>query len=112
MAHGSENMYENGYYLLYREDVSGYTKDAYRYAANILGYSNDDADVVYNVADLALSCYGLGRQVLKPDAWKLYRYISTDYTRVWKTMSGIELGVEGTIDASTMYGIYQIKEGH
>lgn len=110
IAHGSENMYENGYYLLFREDVSGYTKDAYRYVANTIGYSNDDADIVYNVADLGLSGYGLGRQVLKPDAWKLFRYISTDYTRGWKLMGTTELGAEAVIDTSTMYSIYQIKK--
>ncbi|EDT2963775.1 DUF4225 domain-containing protein [Salmonella enterica subsp. enterica] len=110
MAHGVENMYENGYYLLYREDVSGYTKDTYRYVANILGYNNDDADIIYNVADLALSGYGLGRLVLKPDAWKLFRYISTDYIRGWKLMGTTELGAEAVIDANTMFGIYQIKK--
>ncbi len=110
MAHGSNNMYENGYYLLYREDVSGYTKDAYRYVANTLGYSNDDADIVYNVADLGLSGYGLGRQVLKPDAWKLFRYIKTDYTRGWKLMGDAELGVELIGDANTVLGIYSIKK--
>ncbi|EHA2493312.1 DUF4225 domain-containing protein [Salmonella enterica] len=75
ISHGVNNMYENGYYLLYQEYVSGYTKDAYRYAANKLGYDNNDADFVYNMVDLGLSGYGLGKQVLKPDAWKLYQYI-------------------------------------
>lgn len=102
-------MYENGYYLLYQDDVSGYTKDAYRYAANKLGYDNNDADFVYNMVDLGLSGYGLGKQVLKPDAWKLYRYISSDYTYGWKLMGKTELMVEGTVDAGTMYSIYQIK---
>lgn len=110
MAHGSNNMYENGYYLLYREDVSGYTKDAYRYVVNTLGYSNDDADIVYNVADLGLSGYGLGRQVLKPDTWKLFRYIKTDYTRGWKLMGDAELGVELIGDANTVLGIHSIKK--
>ena len=112
MAHGSENMYENGHYLLYREDVSGYTKDAYRYIAHTLGYKNNDADIVYNVADLGLSGFGLWRQVLKPDAWKLFRYISTDYARGWRRMSVLELRVEAYVDAGTMYSIYQIKEDH
>ncbi|WP_316375386.1 DUF4225 domain-containing protein [Enterobacter hormaechei] len=112
MAHGSENMYENGYYLLYREDVSGYTKDAYRYIAHTLGYSNDDADVVYNVADLGLSGFGLWRQVLKPDTWKLYRYIGSDYIHGWKLMISTELATEAAIDATTISSIYKIKEDH
>jgi hypothetical protein len=32
ITHGLNNMYENGYYLLYREDRSGTLRDAYRYA--------------------------------------------------------------------------------
>lgn len=110
MSHGINNMYENGYYLLFREDVTGYTKDAYRYIANKIGYNNDDADIIYNLTDIGLSGYGLGRQVLKPDAWKLYRYINTDYTRGWKLMGGTERVMEGVVNAGTGYGIYQIKE--
>ncbi|EPP3204448.1 DUF4225 domain-containing protein [Salmonella enterica subsp. enterica serovar Catumagos] len=84
ISHGLNNMLENGHYLLYREDVSGYTKDAYRYAANKLSYDNDDADFIYNLVDPGLSGYGPGRQALKPDAWKLYQHISSDYTYGWK----------------------------
>ncbi|WP_213134065.1 DUF4225 domain-containing protein [Citrobacter sp. FP75] len=110
MAHGMNNMYENGYYLLFQEDTTGYTKDTYRYIANKFNYSNDDADVVYNLMDLGLSGYTLGRQVVKPDAWKLYRYISSDYTRGWKLMGNAELGAELIGDASTVLSIYSIKK--
>lgn len=110
IAHGANNMYENGYYLLYQEDVSGYTKNTYRSVASRLGYSNNNADIVYNVVDLGLSGFGLGRQVLKPDATKLFRYISTDYTRGWKLMSMPELMLEGATDYSTTSSIYKIME--
>lgn len=44
MIQGVNNVYENGYYLLLRKDVSGPVRDAYRYTAQTLGYSNDVAD--------------------------------------------------------------------
>lgn len=110
MAHGMNNMYENGYYLLFQEDTTGYTKDTYRYIANKFNYSNDDADMVYNLMDLGLSGYTLGRKVLKPDAWKLYRYIRSDYTNGWKLMSNAELGAELIGDANTILGMYSIKK--
>jgi hypothetical protein len=66
ITHGLNNMYENGYYLLYREDRSGTLRDAYRYVAAKLGYGNNEADIVYGVVDISLSAYGAGRRVLAP----------------------------------------------
>nr|WP_269837029.1 DUF4225 domain-containing protein [Enterobacter cloacae] len=66
IAHGVNNVYENGYYLLFREEQSGTVREAYRFAAKKLGYGNNQADLIYGVIDLSLSAYGAGRKVLAP----------------------------------------------
>lgn len=77
IAHGLNNMYENGYYLLFREEQSGTLRDAYRFAATKLGYGNNRADLVYGVVDLSLSAYGAGRKVLGPrEKSRVYSTIS------------------------------------
>lgn len=42
---------------------------------------------------------GLLRQVLKPDAWRLYRYIKTDHDRAYRQMSKKSLVMELLLDA-------------
>lgn len=39
----------------------------------------------YAVMDSGLSTYGAGRMVLKPDAWRLFRYVNTDHVRAHNT---------------------------
>ena len=39
MAQGANNVYESGYYLLFRKDKVGSIREAYHYAANYLGYN-------------------------------------------------------------------------
>lgn len=54
-AHGFNNVYENGYYLLYRKNKQGCIRQACRELAKGLGYSKAQADVVYSVVDIGLS---------------------------------------------------------
>lgn len=110
IAHGANNFYENGYYLLFRKEKSGYTRKGYHKVARKLGYSQNDADFAYASVDLALSGYGLGRMVLKPDAFRLIRYINSDYIRGWKEMGKVSLGFEALSDGATIWGIHQLRK--
>ncbi|CAE1147334.1 DUF4225 domain-containing protein [Serratia sp. Tan611] len=111
MLQGANNIYENGYYLLFREEKVGLVKDAYRYAASKLGYNSQVADTVYGSVDLALSGYGMVRQIVRPDARRLFRYIQSDYIRGWRQLGAIPLGAEIVGDAITGYTIYDINKG-
>jgi hypothetical protein len=55
--------------------------------------------------DLALSLYGIVRLVQKPEAWRLYYFLNTDYVRGIKEMSRKELFIEVYNDASAIKSI-------
>ncbi|OHV48294.1 hypothetical protein BB987_20260 [Photorhabdus temperata] len=112
MSHGYNNIVENGYYLLYRENINGGVREGYRYIANKIGLSDKDADIAYATVDLALSGYGIFRRVLKPreKSWSLFRNINSDFTRGWKEMDVISLSTEVAADSYTAWGIYKIQK--
>ncbi|MDT3595101.1 DUF4225 domain-containing protein [Cronobacter sakazakii] len=110
VAHGINNMYENGYYLLYRKDRPGFTRQGYRYVANKLGYSNKEADYAYAGIDLTLSAYGLGRNVLREDSYRLFRHVNTDFIRGWREMGKVSLVTEMGVDSTTLYGTYLLSQ--
>ncbi|HGL4644150.1 TPA: DUF4225 domain-containing protein [Enterobacter hormaechei] len=112
IAHGLNNMYENGYYLLFREEQSGTLRDAYRFAATKLGYGNNQADLVYGVVDLSLSAYGAGRKVLGPreKSWSLFHNIQSDYIRGWQEASKTAMALDLTSGSITGWQMYQIAK--
>ena len=108
MAHGTNNMYENGRNLLTaRTDTQGPVRKGYQALAKAAGYAEREGNLAYSSVDLGLSAYALSRSVLKPDAWRLFRYIKTDYTRFFKRMGVGALGLEIHTDFQTGKQIYQ-----
>ncbi|MEQ5120415.1 DUF4225 domain-containing protein [Morganella morganii] len=108
IAQGTNNMYENGYYLLFRENTSGYLRNGYRYAAQELGYSNHEADMAYNFVDLTLSAGTLFNPALKPGAFKLFSYYDADFISSWKLMNTHTFVTEGFFDVITIYSTYDL----
>ncbi|UXZ47463.1 DUF4225 domain-containing protein [Pseudomonas soli] len=103
MAHGGNNLYENSKGLLTgRDDVVGPVRDAYISIAQSLGYSERDGNVAYYGLDLYLSYKGLTREVLKPNAWRLFYYLKADKQIALQQMSKAALGLEGTAGAVTL----------
>lgn len=88
MLNGTNNIYENGRDLFEnRTDTVGPVRTGYRAISGILGKGNCEADVLYGIIDLSSSAYGIGRMVLKPDSWRLFRYVKTDYIRAYRQAS-------------------------
>ena len=108
MAHGANNIYESGRNLLEdRTDTEGPVRKGYQAIAKSVGYEEREGNLAYNSADLGLSAYGLSRYILKPDAWRLFRYIRTDYVRSYKGMGVSAWGLEIHTDFQTAKQIYQ-----
>lgn len=108
MTHGANNLYENSRNLLEsRSDTQGPVRKLYHEGAKLLGGSAHDGNMAYGTADLGLSAYAVGRMVLKPDAWRLFRYIKTDYARSYKIMGSRALVFEGISDSVTGRSMYQ-----
>lgn len=107
MAHGANNLYENGRNLLEnRSDTQGPVRKVYQEGAKLLGGGALEGNMAYGTVDLGLSVYGVGRMVLRPDAWRLFRYINTDYIRSYKAMGSSALtfeGVSGSVTGRSMY---------
>ena len=108
MAHGANNIYENGRNLMNDvSDTAGPVRSAYRAAATSFGYGEREGDLAYGGTDIGMSMYSLGRRVIKPDAWRLFRYIRSDKDRAYKTMGAAPLGLEAYTDYETGRQIYK-----
>ena len=113
MMQGANNVYENGYYLLFREERSGAVRDAYRLLAQKIGYSNDAADAAYNAVDIALSGYTTGRKIWHPrhKSWRLFYHTPRDYIYGWRQMGMVAFGTDIVSNSLTSYTIYNILTG-
>lgn len=111
MAHGANNTYENGRNLWEgRSDIQGPVRKGYQEAAKVVGGGAFEGNMAYGTVDLGLSVYGLGRLVLKPDAWRLFRYVRTDYVRGYENSSNLALVLGAFSDASTIGLMYKEAE--
>jgi hypothetical protein len=80
IAHGANNVYEG----VMGQD--GPLRDAYRALLGDVG-----GQITYGAVDISTSLYGMVRGVLKPDAWKLFRYIPSDYEPALRQMTAAQV---------------------
>ena len=107
MAHGANNVYENGRNLWEgRSDTQGPLRKGYQKLASLMGGSAFEGDIAYGTLELGLSAYGVGRLVLKPDAWRLFRYVRTDYVRGYENASKTALSFEVLSNGVTIESMY------
>lgn len=112
MMQGTENVWENGYYLLYHEDPKIMPlRYAYRRAAKLMGGDDKKGDIAFSTGDLVLSLGSASRLTLRTDSWKLFHYIQEDYIRSWRTLGAIGGANELTGDAVSGFTIYQLLGG-
>lgn len=113
MLHGANNTYENGRNLWgKRSDTQGPVRKGYQEVAKAMGAGEFEGNMAYGAIDLGLSAYGVGRMVLKPDAWRLFRYVRTDYVRGYENASKVVLALEAISDTATMNSMYQEAKNH
>ncbi|WP_240042200.1 DUF4225 domain-containing protein [Photorhabdus khanii] len=84
----------------------GYLRQGYEKGFESLGFDKKTGNLVYGGVDIALSGYGLLRNILKPEAWRLFKYINQDYIRSYKNMNGYALGFEIGVDGITIKSTY------
>ena len=103
IAHGGNNLYENGKGLITgRDDVVGPVRGTYISIAQDLGYSEREGNIAYYGLDIYLSVKGVTRKVLRPGAWRLFNYIKADKQMALKQMSKTALTLEGAAGAVTL----------
>lgn len=119
MAHGVNNVYENGrYFIDGNADHVGLVRQSYRGVAGKLGYDESYGDVAYYGVDLGLSVGGLVSRsaTLKPvESWnqlphakrfKLFRYSAEDYLRGYQAASHPALLTEAGADVVTLDALH------
>lgn len=115
IAHGINNVIENGYYLLRRESCTGPVRFIYEGIGDIFGLDSKDSDIIYTFVDVGLSLKGLFGYKLTEDAQRLYRYVSADLLWGMKKM-GISLMGPGDIfieiwgDMNTLAGQWRSNQ--
>ncbi|MGE8177638.1 DUF4225 domain-containing protein [Pseudomonas fluorescens] len=113
MAHGANNTYENGRNLWEgRSDTQGLVRKGYQEVAKMMGAGVFEGDMAYGAVDLGMSAYGVGRLVLKPDAWRLFRYVRTDYVRGYVNASKAALSFEVLSDGTTISSMHLKAKEH
>ncbi|MEB4675145.1 DUF4225 domain-containing protein [Enterobacteriaceae bacterium G50] len=108
MIQGTENIWENGYYLIYHTDPEKVpVREAYRYAARLLGGDNKGGDIAFSAGDIVLSAGSLSSFALKEDSWKLFHFIQEDYIRNWS-----QLGAAGWLNeiVGNAASVFSIKK--
>ncbi|WP_259645203.1 DUF4225 domain-containing protein [Pseudomonas cichorii] len=113
IAHGANNVYENGRNLITgRTDTEGPLRKGYQTLSKRVGSSEFEGNMVYGSVDLLLSGYGAGRLILKPDAWRLFRYIRTDHIRAYQNTSLKVFATERGGDVLTIESMYDQWKAH
>lgn len=104
VAHGLNNIYENGSSLFYGDDnATGKLTYLYGEAAHALGYDRAYGKLAFAGIDLTLSAIPLLSVKLVSDSWRLFRYLPSDYAHGFKTMSVLELSLELIPDSATLF---------
>lgn len=69
----------------------GIFADSSMEAAKFMGFTPETGLATYKAATLVSSVYGITGAMRKPEAWKLFRWLPTDYFRKVETMNRTEL---------------------
>lgn len=70
-------------------------RDKYEDVAEFFGFDKRLGLLTYQVVDLTTSYYGIFKLTLKPEAWRLYKYLPTDLYRKVQVMSKPALALKG-----------------
>lgn len=89
-----------------KSDQTGFFKQRYIATAEFIGFDKKIGAIAYSSVDVALSAYGLSRMVLKPDAWRLFRHLPSDFVRNIKNTSAPALFIEGVGDGLSIKSAY------
>jgi hypothetical protein len=106
LGHGLNNIYENGNNLLEnRSDTEGWGRIPYHAVSEYFSGSKIGGNIAYGTVDIGLSLFGAYRLTVKKEAWRLYRYIDTDYIRAYKESSRAALGIDALGGGITTKGM-------
>jgi len=110
VVHGLGAIEENVMSLYnHNPDYKGILRRGYERASTYAGFSSQQGDILYGGIDLALSGYGLFRNVILPEKNRLFYWMYNDTIVGFKDMKGPALTMEMLIDVLTVSGMNDSK---
>ena len=100
VLNGASSAYEGLQKLQGKSDNEGFMKVAYMDVAEFLGFDRKLGMLAYQAVDLSTSYYGILKLSLKPESWRLFKYLPSDYYIKISTMSRPALALKGIGAAS------------
>lgn len=94
-ANGTASLIENYQKLTGKEKPYNFMRNGYEDVAQFLGFDRRVGTLAYQVTDLSTAYYGILKLTLKPEAWRLFRFLPLDYYRKIATMSKPALAIKG-----------------
>ncbi|BCG07789.1 DUF4225 domain-containing protein [Buttiauxella agrestis] len=73
---------------------TGWIREKTMQTAEFMGFDRKTGDLAYLVLDLSSSLYVIGGLFLKPEAWRLFHYLPTDFQRKITTMGKTALSLK------------------
>lgn len=102
VAHGVNNVYENGKNLITGStDTKGPLREMYQRIAG----SEAAGNITYGTVDISMTAGALMMAYRKPGAWRLFKYLRSDYQRGYELASKASLATDGISTGYTLYGM-------
>lgn len=99
IANGAGSMAESIDKLRGVPNSSNPVVEAYEDVAEFFGFDQRLGLLAYQVVDLTTSYYGIFKLTLKPEAWRIFKYLPTDYYRQVQLMNKPALALKGATAA-------------
>ncbi|RAR74677.1 uncharacterized protein DUF4225 [Pantoea ananatis] len=111
VMHGANSVEESVYSLIGQKKHTGLVKEGYIASAEFLGFDATTGREAYTAMDVGLSAYGLLKFTVKPDAWRLFRNIPSDYARHFNNISKASLALKIVSNGPKLKLMYDIHSG-
>ncbi|WP_455811297.1 DUF4225 domain-containing protein [Pseudomonas graminis] len=105
------SMLESILKLYGKEDPTNFLKDAYVGVAKFMGFDQRVGLTTYHSMEIISSAYGVFKMSLKADAWRLYKFIPSDFYIQVGRMSKASLMLEVAVSGNNLRFIYGMHSG-
>lgn len=95
MLNGISSATESIQKLYGAQEPVNFMRDGYENTAEFLGFDKKVGTLAYQLVDLTTSYYGIFKLTVKPDAWRLFHYVTPDFQRKVDSMSKSALAIKG-----------------
>ncbi|WP_067702718.1 DUF4225 domain-containing protein [Erwinia sp. ErVv1] len=96
VLNGAGSAIESTEKLLGRANPTSFMRNAYEDVAEFMGFDKKLGFLAYQAIDFTTSYYGVLKLTLKPESWRLFNYLPSDYYRKVQAMSKPALILKGT----------------